>query len=335
MFVLDAERRVVFANTVAEELFGTGFVGNDFVQVIRHPDCMRLIGDALSGFATTSRTISIEYPVKAQFQVQAKSIGNMAADDKSVLVSLKDISDQQDVEKMRTDFVANVSHELRSPLTALSGFIETLQGPANDDKAATQRFLGLMNHEASRMVRLIADLLSLSKFEADARMRPTGHADVEAILRRIMTTLEAVAEKEGKSIQLEVDTAHTKVLGSDEELTQVFQNLVENAIKYSAPDTPVTIKTDVRDKVAGIPGAALAVEVRDTGDGIAPEHIARLTERFYRVDTHRSRDKGGTGLGLAIVKHIINRHRGRMNIVSEVGKGSAFIVYLPLVTSGK
>ena len=206
---------------------------------------------------------------------------------------------------------------------------ETLRGPARDDPAASERFLSLMETEAQRMVRLIQDLLSLSKVEANQRIRPEDEVDVVSVVRRLLRTLAGLAEREGKALKLDATTEVAPVTGSDDELTQVFQNLIENAIKYGRADSTVTVRIDWLDKAMGMSGPAVSVTVIDQGEGIPREHIPRLTERFYRVDTHRSRDKGGTGLGLAIVKHIIGRHRGRLQIESEANIGSRFRVLLP------
>lgn len=336
VFILDDQRCVIFTNNIAEAYFGDDFIGNDFVQVIRHPECIKIIESVQNGKKTASTIVSIERPIKAEFNIKVTILSEVFEQnnqEKKILVSLKDVSDLREAEKMRTDFVANVSHELRSPLTALAGFIETLRGAAKDDPAARERFLDLMNHEATRMVHMISDLLSLSKVEALSRMRPTGRTNVDSLLKRIITTLGELAEQEKTEVKLEISTPNAVVEGNEEELTQVFQNLVENAIKYGAPNTIVKIEVGTLSSAAGISGATLVTKISDTGEGIAKEHIARLTERFYRVDTHRSRDKGGTGLGLAIVKHIINRHRGRLQIKSTVGIGSTFIVQLPVKLS--
>ena len=278
-------------------------------------------------------SITIDEPTRLDFRVTA---GDIAAPGEAaqVLVLFSDITELREAEKMRTDFIANVSHELRSPLTAISGFVETLKNSARDDARARERFLGLMEHEARRMIALITDLLSLSRLEARERLKPEGETDMAAVLSRIAATLNDRAVEEGKKLVLLTANAPASIPGSEDELTQVFQNLIENAIKYAARDTEVTIETTMRDAAAGMKGPVLAVSVTDRGEGIAREHLPRLTERFYRVDTHRSRDKGGTGLGLAIVKHIVNRHRGRLLVTSEVGKGSTFTVLLPAGKTG-
>jgi two-component system phosphate regulon sensor histidine kinase PhoR len=217
--------------------------------------------------------------------------------------------------------VANVSHELRTPLTALLGFIETLRGAARDDAVARERFLGVMEREAARMNRLVSDLLQLSRVEAAERVRPADPVDLAQVLAMTLTAVRPLAEAAG--VELVFDAPGSLVVPGDaDQLTQVFQNLIENAVKYGGAGKRVTITLSQGDR-----GAEVAV--RDLGEGIAAIHIPRLTERFYRVDSHRSREKGGTGLGLAIVKHIVNRHRGRLVIDSSEGKGSTFTVILP------
>ncbi len=330
VFVIDENRRVLFANSAARELFGAEVQGHDIVHAVRHPDCLEAIEAVLQRRDRSQSVVALDTPVRATFQVTVASLGTDNEDGSRAVVSFVDISHIREAEQMRSDFVANVSHELRSPLTTLAGFIETLKGAAKDDRAARDRFLDLMERESQRMTRLIADLLSLSKVEIKARVRPTATTDVLAIIERVIAALSARARQEGKEIRLEAPRGIDPVPGDEDELTQVFQNLIENAIKYGAPDTDVTVTVTKMDHAAGIRGPALAVGVRDRGPGIAPEHIPRLTERFYRVDTSRSRDKGGTGLGLAIVKHIINRHRGRLQIKSELGRGSTFTVALPI-----
>lgn len=324
VFVLDNGRKVKFTNNIAERIFGEQFIGLDFIQVVRHPDCIKTIDLVVNGQSSAAINVMIEHPIKSLFKMQVSDIENG-----EILVSFLDISDMHEAEQMRSDFVANVSHELRSPLTSIAGFIETLQGPAHDDKEARSRFLGLMDHEAKRMVRLISDLLSLSKVEANMRVRPQERADVVALAKQVQASLQEQAVKDGNKINiLSSQDAHI-IPGSSDELTQVLQNLIENALKYSAPNTAVDVLINTKDNVAGFSGEVLSMEIRDHGEGIGSEHIGRLTERFYRVDAHRSRDMGGTGLGLAIVKHITNRHRGRLHIESEIGVGSTFTVFLP------
>ncbi|WP_328795551.1 sensor histidine kinase [Jannaschia marina] len=229
---------------------------------------------------------------------------------------------------MRRDFVANVSHELKTPLTAVSGFIETLQGPARSDAAARERFLGLMAKEVTRMNRLVGDLLSLSRLEGQSRKRPTERLDLSALVGEALSTLRPGAEAMGVTLEAEVPP-EAIAPGDRDQLTQVLTNLVENGIKYGAHPGSVRVAITAVAREPVIKGPAWRITVTDAGGGIPPEHVPRLTERFYRVDTGRSREQGGTGLGLAIVKHIVNRHRGRLRIESTVGQGTEISVTLP------
>jgi two-component system phosphate regulon sensor histidine kinase PhoR len=228
---------------------------------------------------------------------------------------------------MRADFVANASHELRTPLASLLGFVETLQGPARDDPQARDRFLAIMREQALRMSRLVDDLLSLSRIEQHLHVQPETSVDLSGIVRHIVDTLSPMARD--NNVALEIDAPHTvTVTGDRDELLRVAENLVENAIKYG---TGGASERGNRVEVAVVAQNGQGIfSVRDHGPGIAPEHLPRLTERFYRVDAGESRAKGGTGLGLAIVKHIVARHRGRLSIDSRKGDGATFTVALPL-----
>jgi two-component system, OmpR family, phosphate regulon sensor histidine kinase PhoR len=250
-----------------------------------------------------------------------------------VLLALRDVTPLRRVEEMRADFVANASHELRTPLASLSGFIETLQGPARNDAAARDRFLAIMKEQATRMARLIDDLLSLSRIEQKVHILPDTTVDLVMIVTQVTDSLSPLARERDVEIRI-IDRADSlDVLGDRDELIRVFENLIENALKYGASGKRVDI-TLTRDPMPGDPRDAM-VSVRDYGPGIAPEHLPRLTERFYRVDIGESRAQGGTGLGLALVKHILNRHRGRLMIESTPGAGASFSVRLPLSRRSK
>jgi two-component system phosphate regulon sensor histidine kinase PhoR len=250
-------------------------------------------------------------------------------------------------EQMRADFVANVSHELRTPLATLLGFIETLRGAAKDDTTARDRFLAIMNEQASRMARLVRDLLSLSRIEENEHSPPTARVEVAPLLAAAGDLLAFQARAKEIDLVFDVAAGLPAVIGDADQLAQVFQNLLDNAIKYGRPKTRVRLAAQLvrppepaaalRPLPAGArlvgklsPERMIAIAVADEGEGITRDHISRLTERFYRVDAGRSRQLGGTGLGLAIVKHIVNRHRGALAIDSEPGKGSVFTVYLPV-----
>ena len=222
-------------------------------------------------------------------------------------------------------FVAHVSHELRTPLTSLVGFIETIQGPAKDDAEKVEHFLGIMHGQAERMRRIVADLLSLSRIELREHAPPKDRVDLGRILGNVVESLILTAGNKKMTIRLALPPSIPSIAGDQEQLTQLFQNLIDNAIKYGREGTPITVTVSCPPD-----SSRLTVRVADCGEGIAQQHLPRLTERFYRVDSARSRSLGGTGLGLAIVKHVVNRHRGFLEVTSEVGKGSSFIAHLPI-----
>ena len=239
-----------------------------------------------------------------------------------IVLIFTDLTEQRVSEKIRVDFVANASHELRTPLASLSGFIETMQGPARDDAAARERFLGIMHDQATRMSRLIDDLLSLSRIEMKAHMRPETPVDVVRVIRGVVDALEPQARELGVTIETDLPDAPLVVPADRDELVQVFQNLIENGCKYGQSGKRVLVTA--RAPVDGRGGPV--VSVRDFGAGIPAEHLPRLTERFYRADIQASHAQRGTGLGLAIVKHILNRHRARLLIESKAGEGATFTV---------
>jgi two-component system, OmpR family, phosphate regulon sensor histidine kinase PhoR len=245
-----------------------------------------------------------------------------------VLLTLRDLTPLRRVEEMRADFVANASHELRTPLASLSGFIETLQGPARNDAPSRDRFLAIMKEQATRMARLIDDLLSLSRIEQKAHIRPDSPVDLVAIVHEVADGVSPLAREREVELRIADEASSLIVPGDRDELIRVFENLIENALKYGAPGKRVDI-TLMREPATGEARDA-TVSVRDYGPGIAPEHLPRLTERFYRVNIGESRAQGGTGLGLALVKHILNRHRGHLAIESTPGAGASFTARLPL-----
>jgi two-component system phosphate regulon sensor histidine kinase PhoR len=236
------------------------------------------------------------------------------------LLSFRDISELRHIDRMRSDFVANASHELRTPLASLRGFIETIQGPAKADPKAQQRFLGIMLDQTTRMSRLVDDLLSLSRLELKSHIAPDQKVDLVPLLGHVRDSLLPLAGDLDVTINLHMPAGKVEVLGDRDELVQVFENLMENACKYGQEGKAVEVT------LLNEPGQAVEVVVSDSGPGIPAEHVPRLTERFYRVNVEDSRSKKGTGLGLAIVKHILTRHRARLIVKSEVGKGTDFTV---------
>jgi len=336
MLVVDHDARVVTANAASVATLGPGLTDRPFVTVLRQPLINRALDQVLAPPAG-------QEPASTRLAVTIKALGRdrncivtvsplTVRGRRGAAVVLEDSSGVEQAEQMRRDFVANVSHELRTPLTALMGFIETLRGPARDDAAARDRFLAIMDREAGRMNRLIGDLLSLSRVEQEERRRPVERVDLAALIRSTCATLGPTASTAGVTLR-RIGTDSAALVAADaDQIQQVLHNLIENGIKYGsggqrAGEVRVTLSRVAHEPVLRGPG--WAVEVADDGEGIDEVHLPRLTERFYRVDTHRSREKGGTGLGLAIVKHIIARHRGRLKIDSVKGQGSRFTVILP------
>lgn len=338
LLLLTADRVVASANSAALALFGDRIKGRNLASVLRHPEVLAATDQVLADGAPKSVSYSAPVPVERVFQAEISPFRTGDGDgpegepgheagDPAILISLHDITKIKRSEQMRADFVANASHELRTPLSALSGFIETLEGPARDDAEARDRFLKIMGQQTERMSRLVHDLLSLSHIELDEHTPPQGSCDLRRVVNGVIAVLEIKAGERKMTVMADAPDDLPDVTGDFDQLTQVFQNLIANAIAYGRTGTEVTIEM----RPASIAGMAsgVAVSVRDRGEGMSGEHLPRLTERFYRVDPARSRALGGTGLGLAIVKHIVNRHRGRLTVESDVGEGSIFTVFLP------
>ncbi len=322
--------RIVALNDALAALFGAEIRARHYVTAFRQPSLLDRIEVALAdGTATTGTYVGRQAGRDTTHEVTISPLG-AAGDRSGALVVFEDRTHLAEAGERRSEFVANVSHELRTPLTAIVGFIETMRGPARDDREARDRFLAIMDREARRMTRLVDDLLSLSRIEDVERMRPLDAVDVAALVQGAAAGLGPQAELRGVTIGVSGCERAVFAPGDADQLTQVFANLIENAIKYGRENGQVRVGLEHLDTAAVLTGAGLRVSVRDDGEGIDTRHLGRLTERFYRVDSHRSRGMGGTGLGLAIVKHIVNRHRGRLRIESEPGAGSTFTVYLPL-----
>ncbi|MHA6261892.1 ATP-binding protein [Arenibacterium sp. CAU 1754] len=324
--VVAPSERIANANTDACALLGQQIVGRHFATILRQPDVATAIEATLrDGKPRQTRFLANDGAQDTTFDVSCRPIAATGA----CLVSFRDVTDMQQAGQMRRDFVANVSHELRTPLTALMGFIETLRGAAADDPAARDRFLGIMQDESDRMNRLIGDLLSLSRVEDQERIRPSTPVDLTGQIASVLATLKPLAEQAGVRFAVTQPNDAVIIPGDADQLKQVFTNLIENAIKYGGTGGVVEIAITTSDRDPALRAPAARVKVIDKGPGIDPLHLPRLTERFYRADSHRSRMLGGTGLGLAIVKHIINRHRGRLRVESELGHGATFTVILP------
>ena len=333
---LDANRNVIQANVAAKRLLGQNVAGRDFASVIRNPAVLEAAdrvlepggaNDAEVEFAITTR-------VASHYTARFARLPQRAADGTTAVVALYDLTAIKRLEQLRVDFVANASHELRTPLAVLLGCLDTLQGRARDDATARDRFIGEMRTQSMRMSRLVEDLLSLSRIELDEHRRPDSMVELGELVRRVVEYMRLRARTDTVEIVVDIPAAPMTVVGDEEQLMQLFQNLIDNAIKYGGKNSTVTVAA--READSGLPSEmvdvrrAYAVSIADQGEGIPEDDLPRLTERFYRVDKARSRELGGTGLGLAIVKHILNRHRGGLAIRSALGKGSTFTAFLPV-----
>jgi two-component system phosphate regulon sensor histidine kinase PhoR len=331
--VLDHGGRVIAFNEAATALAPALRRGEPALITLRMPELVDAIRRASKRHEPQRVEFFERVPLDRWFEAFVIPVKLATGDDIQsdiLLMTFNDLSPLRRVEEMRADFIANASHELRTPLAALLGFIETLQGTAKDDPAAREKFLAIMQGQATRMARLIDDLLSLSRIELNAHLQPNTAVDLAPIVRQVADGLQTLARDRDVEIKVVAPAESLIVLGDRDELIRALENLVENALKYGAAGKRVDIALSRAQTRAGMPEARVAV--RDYGPGIAPEHLPRLTERFYRVDVADSRAQGGTGLGLALVKHVLNRHGGRLTIESNMGAGAAFIMHLPLRT---
>ncbi|WP_170324920.1 sensor histidine kinase [Ruegeria arenilitoris] len=329
--MVDQTERIIAANTDAKTLLAQNIVGRHFATILRQPQVIDAIEQALlTKGPTKTRHLSNDGAQDTTFEVECRYLNGVGAVSGGALLAIfQDVTHVEQASQMRRDFVANVSHELRTPLTALMGFIETLRGPARDDAVARDRFLQIMNDEANRMNRLVGDLLSLNRVESEERVRPKEQIELTGLLQSTLNSLRPLAEDAKVQLTLTAPEGPVSLTGDNDQLRQVFTNLIENGIKYGGSGGSVEIQVLASERDSAMRGPAVRVQVIDKGPGIDAVHLPRLTERFYRADSHRSRQLGGTGLGLAIVKHIINRHRGRLRVESDLGKGTTFTVILP------
>ncbi|MEP7241901.1 MAG: ATP-binding protein [Devosia sp.] len=317
--LLDRRGIVVHRNPAAVREFPAIDEGQLLSLTLRNPALLSALDAVRRGAGAQTVELHQTVPNETWHRVH---IAPLPRSEGIVALTLQSLTDFKRLEQLRTDFIANASHELRTPLTSLVGFIDTLLGPAAGDAAARERFLTIMRQQAARMSSLIDDLLSLSRIELRQHLRPTGSVDLVSLLAEVRDGLETQAREAGIVIAID-GLGSATVTGDASELYEVFENLIDNAIKYGGEGGRVEVTV-----AAGRSGFDYAVTVVDHGAGIAPEHVPRLTERFYRVDAESSRKKKGTGLGLAIVKHIVNRHRGQLAIRSRPGEGTRVEVLL-------
>lgn len=335
LIMINDERKIVRTNRAARAIFGQNLAGKLLKDVIANRQLLDAVSSVIGDLRGREIEFRIEEPVVRDFLAIIERFPVPTTGGISTVITMNDITELKSVEQMRADFVANASHELRTPLASIKGFVETLLGPARDDEPARLEFLKIMLEQADRMQQLIGDLLSLSKIEMNVHSVPTQPADLAAVLRKETENFKRMAEGKNVRLVLNVHDNLPMVKGEANELAQVAHNLISNAIKYGHADSDVTITASVttelpQDINMRNLSRVIAFSVRDQGDGIPKQHLPRLMERFYRVDSARTRQVGGTGLGLAIVKGIIQRHRGAIEIDSVVGEGTQFTIYLPI-----
>jgi two-component system, OmpR family, phosphate regulon sensor histidine kinase PhoR len=327
LIFIDRRYTVLSANDKALDIFGDRILSLPLNNFIRHPDFSRSVDAAIVSGELSDLTYTRNETVRRNYRIRVVPIG-----EKLAALSLLDLTKSHLIEKIQTDFVANVSHELRSPLTAITGFIETLQDAGKGDPEALERFLPIMQDEAGRMQRLINDLLSLSKIEVEEFLPPTAEVQLVNLINRVIDNVSQRAGLKSMSVQFinqfSLMDQTALVHGNEDGLSQVFHNLLENAINYGHPNTDIRLELGMSEDEKFI-----RIDLINQGDGIPEKHISRITERFYRVDKSRTRESGGTGLGLAIVKHMVNWHQGRLDIDSKIGGETRFSVYLPCIFS--
>jgi two-component system phosphate regulon sensor histidine kinase PhoR len=337
---------IAYGNRAAREVFRIELTGAPLSAALRRPEVLEAMEAALEmqGSAEVAfETIGVQPRFWRAF---ARPLEPGPDDVRRLVVMLRDETDARRTERMRADFLANASHELRTPLASLAGFVETLRTHAKDDPEARDKFLGIMAQQATRMARLVDDLLSLSRIELNEHIPPSGKVELARTVQDVADAVRPLIEERGVTISIDVKPAVTPVTGDRDQLVQVIQNLVDNAVKYTPRGGAVRVTLEPAPSIEAArapsrPGFGLSllspdapdaqafvvIRVTDDGPGIARQHLPRLSERFYRVEGQRS---GGTGLGLAIVKHVVNRHRGGLTVESAEGEGSTFSVYLPV-----
>ena len=311
--VITERNTIALANRAARRMLGPHIIGQDARVALRQPEAISLLGEDRQSEAIVRGLVR---------RGDIWQISRQRIDDRLAMLEFINQTAEADISRAHTDFVANASHELRTPLAAIIGYVETLQeGDGDIDTPTARKFLGIIEREAQRLQALVSDLMSLSRVEAEKHDLPTTRIDLASLVER--AARDAAGPQRIERLKLDL-AAEPVVLGDLQQLEQVVRNLVDNALKYGAADAPVHVTLDLAQ------GDLARIAVQDEGEGIAPEQIPHLTRRFYRTDPGRSRASGGTGLGLAIVKHIVERHRGRLDITRELGKGTRVVVRIPL-----
>ena len=323
ILILNKNKIVIFANTSAKNQFGSKIVANHYASIIRDANFVQSINSIFENKKNSSINSEINFPTYQFFKANLYYIEENLFDESfTIMVVLQDLTDLLKIEKLKSDFVANVSHELRTPLQSIKLGLETItDGPAKGDTYAKQKFFNIMKNETNRMDQLITDLLTLSKIEQEEHKRPNDKVNIKDIINIVVSNLETLSRNKKIKVSNLISNDMI-VLGDQNKLIEVFYNIIENAIKYSDENKEISVHAEIKDDF-------VEIRIIDQGYGIPKTSLGRVTERFFRVDPEKSKKIGGTGLGLAIVKHLINQHRGELNITSELNKGSEFEIKLP------
>ena len=326
-FALDKYNQIKYLNKSAKSRFGENLIDKNISSVIRDTNLLEKIDEAIKDQSTKYADVEINLPSYQLYKIYIiQGPTYLFPEENSVVLFFKDFTEITKAQKFKTDFVANVSHELRTPLVSIKGSLETILGPAADDFKAQKKFMKIMNDQVSRMENLINDLLILSRIELEEHIKPDKIVNLNNIFTNIKSNFELVLDK--KKINLNIELMDpTLVYGDEEKLLTVFSNLIDNSIKYSSDGKNIYIKS--QNSEGKLINKNILISIKDEGIGIPQELLPRITERFFRVDTEKSKKVGGTGLGLAIMKHIISQHRGDYEILSKPNDGTEIKIYLP------
>ena len=326
-FALDKYNSIKYLNKSAKQRFGENLIDKNISSVVRDTKLLETIEEAIKDQTTKNVNVEINLPSYQLYKIYIiPGPTHLFPETDSVVLFLKDFTEITKAQKLKTDFVANVSHELRTPLVSIKGSLETILGPASDDKVAQKKFMSIMSEQVLRMENLINDLLILSRIELEEHIKPNKIVNLNDIFTNIKSNFELILKKKKINLQIEL-MEPTLVFGDNDKLLTVFSNLIDNAIKYSQDGKNIYIKS--QNSEGKLIGKNMLISIKDEGIGIPQDLIPRITERFFRVDTEKSKKVGGTGLGLAIMKHIISQHRGDYEILSKVNEGTEIKIYLP------
>jgi len=327
-FALDRYNQIKYANPSAFKRFGNDLLNKDISSVIRNTNLLDSIDQSIKLNRTIHLDLEIHLPSYQFYKVYViPGPTPLFTELNSVVLFLKDFTEITKIQRLKTDFVSNVTHELRTLLMSIKGSIETIEGAASNDEKAKKKFMKLMSDQTIRMENLINDLLMLSRIELEEHIRPNDIININEIFDEIISNFETITVKKKITIDNKL-LKNTLVIGDQKKLFTVFSNLIDNSIKYSNENKKIIIRSSINDdKLAE---KNILISIKDEGIGIPKNLIPRITERFYRVDIEKSKKVGGTGLGLAIVKHIIFQHRGSYEILSKEGEGTEIRIYLPL-----